>query len=325
MIIGLLFCLVFVSFQANSWGFYAHKRINHQAIFILPPPLIGFYKQHLAYITAHAIDPDQRRYVNPEEAPRHYIDIDVFGDSAIYTMPHYWKDAVAKFTEDTLKAYGIVPWYVQLMKYRLTQAFRERDVEEILKLSADMGHYVADANVPLHTTENYDGQMTGQKGIHGLWESRIPELYGKDFDLWTGRAFYLVSPKEAIWAAVTQAHEAVDSVLSIEKNLLEHFPGDKIYSRELRNGKSTQVYSRHFCKVYQRKMHGMVQRQMRRAISLVASFWYTCWVDAGQPTLASATTQISKEDSAPAPNPQQKGILPEEQNKKRQPKGASHD
>jgi hypothetical protein len=164
--------------KAEAWGFYGHKRINRMAVFTLPPEMIGFYKKHIEYITEHAVDPDKRRYSIPEEAPRHYIDIDHYGPSAFDSMPKFWKKAVAKYSEDTLNAYGIVPWWIDVMTYRLADAFRQGDVDRILRLSAELGHYVGDAHVPLHTTENYNGQLTNQHGIHGFWESRVPEVYG---------------------------------------------------------------------------------------------------------------------------------------------------
>src|ERR1043165_5539418 len=89
---------------AYSWGFFGHQKINRMAVFTLPEGMIGFYKQHIEYISAHAVDPDKRRYANADEAPRHYIDIDHYGEHAFDSVPHWWKKAVARYTEDTLKA-----------------------------------------------------------------------------------------------------------------------------------------------------------------------------------------------------------------------------
>src|SRR3954467_7166754 len=94
---------------AYGWGFWAHKRINRMACFTLPPQLFNFYKNHIDFITAHAVDPDRRRYADPEEAPRHFIDIDHYGSNPFDSIPKYWKDAVAKYSEDSLNKYGIVP------------------------------------------------------------------------------------------------------------------------------------------------------------------------------------------------------------------------
>jgi hypothetical protein len=116
--------------------------------FLLPPEMITFYKNNIDFITEHAVDPDKRRYASPDEAPRHYIDLDHYCTLPCNEVPMRWDSAVAKFSEDTLKAYGIVPWHLQFMMYRLTNAFRERDKMKILRLSADIGHYIGDANVP---------------------------------------------------------------------------------------------------------------------------------------------------------------------------------
>ncbi len=255
--------------------------------------MISFYKKHIDLITENAVNPDRRRYAVEYEAARHYIDIDHYGDSALYTMPKYWLEAVEKYTEDTLNAYGIVPWHINLMKYNLTRAFRENDLEKILRLSAEIGHYIADANVPLHTTENYNGQLTGQHGIHGFWESRLPELFSRNYDLLIGQAEYVSALQEVAWSAVTNAHSALDSVLHFESELAKKFSSDKKYSYEERGASFVKVYSKEFSKQYHRKLDGMVERRMRVAIKMVADFWFTCWVDAGQPDLTSNENESS--------------------------------
>lgn len=279
----LLVCLL--PFEASAWGFFAHKRINRLAVFTLPPEMLHFYKYHIDYLTENAVNPDKRRYAVREEAARHYIDADVYGDSALYKLPRFWKDAVAMYSEDTLQAYGIVPWHIQRMKFELTEAFKQLDARRILRLSADLGHYIADANVPLHTTSNYNGQLTGQNGIHGFWESRLPELFADTYDFFVGPATYLYSPHQTAWGAVLGANQALDSVLRFERELTQQFPADKKYSFEERNGVTVKVYSQAFSKAYSAKLNGQVERQMRASIKMVGNFWYTCWVDAGQPNL----------------------------------------
>lgn len=268
-----------------GWGFFGHQKINRIAVFILPEEMVGFYKGHIQYITEKAVNPDKRRYVIKEEAARHYIDLDVYGDSALYKLPRYWNEAVAKYTEDTLQAYGIVPWHINRVKFQLTQAFLEKDRERILKYSADLGHYIADAHVPLHTTQNYNGQMTNQIGIHGFWESRLPELFFNYYDLFTGQATYIRNTQMEAWKAVESAHLALDSVLNIERELTNDWDSNKKFSFEERGNTTIRVYSYEFSKEYHLRMNGMVERQMRRAIKMTADFWFTSWVDGGQPDL----------------------------------------
>jgi len=262
------------------------------AVFTLPPEMFGFFKEHIEYITDHAVDPDKRRYAVEGEAQRHYIDIDHYaqnGQNPFENVPRKWEDAIAKFTEDTLQAYGIVPWHIQVMKLRLQKAFESRNVDLILKYSSEIGHYIGDAHVPLHTTENYNGQLTGQRGIHGLWESRIVELDAEEYDYFVGKGRYITGILDFAWDAVQASNRAVDSVLSIEKELTLEFPSDQKYTYEQRGTTIVQVYSKAFCDAYSERMNGMVERRMREAIIAVGSIWYTAWVDAGQPDLSSLT------------------------------------
>ncbi|MBK9148617.1 MAG: S1/P1 Nuclease [Flavobacteriales bacterium] len=273
---------------ADAWGFYGHKRINRMACFTLPPDLFPFFKRHVDFISDHAVDPDRRRYAVTGEAERHYIDIDHYAKDShdpFIAMPRKWKDAVAKYSEDTLKAYGIVPWHIEVMHYRLVGAFQRGDVDRILRYAADIGHYIGDAHVPLHTTENYNGQLTNQHGIHAFWESRIPELSAENYDHFVGRAEYVKDPLGAAWQAVHDSHMLLDSVLGIEKRLSQQFPDDRKYVFEDRGRGGMRLYSRDYANAYEDAMMGMVERRMNASIAAVGSFWYTAWVDAGQPDL----------------------------------------
>ena len=300
----LSFC-VFISLSVNqipkkvSWGFFGHKKINRISIFTLPDEMFGFYKEHIEYITEHAVDPDKRRYAVDGEAPCHYIDLDHFyhkGEDPYTVMPKKWKDAVAKFSEDTLQAYGIVPWHIQRMKYRLQKAFERKNVDLILKYSADIGHYIGDAHVPLHTTENYNGHMTNQKGIHGLWESRLVEINSTNYDYFVGKATYVDDVLDFAWKAVKGSHNALDSVFKMEIESTKEIPGNLKYSYERRGNVTTKVYSKEFCDLYHSKMNGMVERRMKRAIISIGSIWYTAWVDAGQPDLRALQYSKPSED-----------------------------
>ena len=127
--------------DAQAWGFYGHRRINRMAVFTLPPAMFGFYKRHIDYVTDHATDPDSRRYAVAAEGPRHFIDIDHYvkpGEDPFQVVPRKWETAVQKFTEDTLQAYGIVPWYIPVMYGRLVNAFKRGSVDLILYYSAEI-------------------------------------------------------------------------------------------------------------------------------------------------------------------------------------------
>jgi hypothetical protein len=296
-----------ISVIFSSWGFFAHKTINHLAVFTLPEPLIGFYKQNIDFITEQATAPDKRRYSDPNEASRHYIDLDHYEQALpLDTIPILWMEASQKFSEDTLKAYGILPWHVNWKIKELTQAFKDNDKKRVLRLSADLGHYLADAHVPLHASENYDGQMTGQKGIHAFWESRLPELFYTDYDFFVGRAEYLDSPFYDVWKAVKESFNARDSVLGFERELSAKFPEDKKYALGQKGTATQKVYSEEYSKAYEVMLNGMVERRLRASIKLVGSIWYTCWVNAGQPSLEGMS-------NSPLTTEQQQQLKEEEQ------------
>src|SRR4051794_38515860 len=119
---GLVFICICFSHQSFCWGFYCHKLVNYYAVFLLPPEMMTLYKKHIQYLNDHAVDPDKRRYAVKEEAARHYIDMDHYGKYPFNSLPRTWIEATKKYSEDSLKAYGIVPWHIQIMLARLTKA-----------------------------------------------------------------------------------------------------------------------------------------------------------------------------------------------------------
>lgn len=194
---------------------------------------------------------------------------------------------VAAFYLDRLSEHGILPWNLQRYQRNLTEAFRTRDARRILRLTADIGHYIGDAHVPLHTCSNYNGQKTNQHGIHGFWESRIPELFADErYDYFVGKPEYIEQTESWFWQAAFDSNKLVDSVLSIERALRQSFPADRQMCPDMRNGVMNVHPCREFASAYQDAMNGMVERRMRDAIHAVSSAWFTAWVDAGQPDLS---------------------------------------
>ena len=156
----------------------------------------------------------------------------------------------------------------------------------ILKTAAELGHYIADAHVPLHVCSNHNGQLTHQEGIHAFWESRVPELFAEtDWDFFIGKAVYITNLPQFIWDRVLESAAASDTVLKCEKEISDHFRPDQKYAFEERKGKLVKQYSKAYASLYENKLDHMVERRMRQSIFAVASCWYTAWVNAGQPRL----------------------------------------
>ncbi len=284
--IMLLVSVLLISGEVYCWGFYAHEKINAYAVYLLPPEMLVFYKPSQAYLSSHATDPDKRRYVLKTEGPRHFIDLDRYGTYPYTELPRSWEAASKKFGEDSLELHGILPWRIQQVLAMLTAAFRENNRSSILKLSADLGHYIGDAHVPLHTSSNHNGQQTNQHGIHGFWESRLPELLEeKEWDFFLGKAGYIAQPSEHTWGILLESARAVDSVLGVEAALSASVPADQKYAYEWRKQVLVKQYSAAFSIRYNELLHGMVERRMRQSVKAVADYWYTAWVNAGQPSL----------------------------------------
>jgi hypothetical protein len=282
----LLFLSAFLLIvTCSSWGFFAHYRINRLAVFTLPKGMAGFYKANIQFITEHAVSADKRRYVDSTEASRHFLDADHYGKNPFSAIPQNWDDAVKKYSADTLDKYGTVPWTIEYNYYRLVKAFKAHDTTAILNVSANLGHYIADAHVPLHLTLNYNGQLTNQIGIHALWESRIPELFGNHYNYYIGRARYIDNPLAEAFKICRSSFKSVDSVLRFERMLNKSFPAVKKYEMVKHGNRKVQDYSASYSKAYQNMLNHMVERRMRSAILAVGSYWYSAWVDAGQPDL----------------------------------------
>jgi hypothetical protein len=356
-----------------TWGFFAHKRINRLAVLTLPPEMMVFFKKNIDFVSDHAVDPDMRRYASKQEGPRHFIDLDMYGQPPFDALPRQWLDALVLHTDiwvvsttgdtvqllgdkepvpeeaapqyrkwfarhimphvydddtslpiDSLNAFlaangivrerpaaaffterltehGILPWNLQRFQRNLTEAFRQRDGRRILKLSAEIGHYIGDAHVPLHTCSNYNGQKTNQHGIHGFWESRIPELFADEtYDYFVGKPEYINRTDDWFWQTAFDSHSMVDSVLTFEKMLRHSFPADRQMCPDTRLGVVGLMPCREFASAYQNALDGMVERRMRAAIHAVSSAWFTAWVDAGQPDLSNLSVEAAGQEEMEA-------------------------
>lgn len=293
----IIFAFILVLFftEAYSFGFFAHRKINRMAVFALPPEMFSFYKKHIEYLSEHAIDPDKRSRSVEGEDKKHYIDIENFGNNPFDSIPFLWKGAVAKYTEDSLLKHGINPWWINKVLFSLTEAFKSEDFDRILYLSANIGHYVADACTPLHTTKFYDGKSYDQKGIHAFWETRIPELNADSYNYMVGRAEYLDKPYNYYWQLVRQSHEAVDTIFSIYEQLDKSFTEDIKYVYEERGNTIKKLFSREYVKEFDKLSRNMVEKRMQTAVKAVACTWLTAWVNAGQPDLSRLENkEISK-------------------------------
>ncbi|WP_281322104.1 zinc dependent phospholipase C family protein [Flavobacterium aestivum] len=286
----LTFSAIGIAFITLSWGIFGHEHINNAAVMALPKPLQTFFYNHIDFITQESTVPDLRKYTLRDKAenPRHFMDMENFG--AVDSIPLPFEDVKKKYDEKFLSNNGILPWYIQETMTKLTKAFKDKRKTEILFLAADLAHYIGDAHMPLHTSANHDGQLTDQKGIHSMWESRIPEMFGKNYNFYTGEAKYVDNVEKATWDIIKDTHSQVQPLLAIDKKLRATFTPDTMYDKDekgniAKNKFGDLIYSKEYVTQFHTALNGMVESQMRKAIVATTNFWFTAWVKAGKPNL----------------------------------------
>jgi hypothetical protein len=282
----------------SSWGFLVHRTIHQLAVYQLPAEMSGFFHSNMPKLVYDAPRPDTRRNTDSTEAPKHFIDLEPFNEKPAYHLPHDFDKAIAKYSLDTLTKYGYVPYQIIVVKDQLTRAFKMQNKDSILFYAADLGHYIGDANVPLHTTLNYDGQLTNQQGLHSLWESMIPELEMEQYNLNSGhKVRYLRNPIKDVFRAIKRAHELLPSMFAKEVETTLLFTDSTKYRYQMRNGRQSRSYTTAFAKAYAEKLKPTINQQLLHSADMIADFWYTAWVDAGKPNLAAITNWSSEKQA----------------------------
>lgn len=292
--ISFIFILIIGTISiALAWGRWGHKHISRAAVFALPPEMRVFFYNHIDFITEGAVVPDLRRSLinDKNEPPRHFIDIEDFGNIPLSSFPKTTQEAYEKYDSAFLNKTGYLPWYIQNLTDKLTYAFKKRDKSEILFLATDLSHYIADAHQPLHTSSNYNGQKTNQKGVHSLWESTLPQMFGSVYNFNTPPAKYISDIPAETWKIIAQSHSQVDTLLAAERKVRNNFTIDNMYKKDS-NGKlvmfyNSPVFSDEYARQFNEALGGMIEHQLRLSITDVANFWYTAWVNAGKPNLTS--------------------------------------
>lgn len=293
----LLLAAIFIGFLTLSWGIVGHERINKAAVMALPKPLQVFFYNHIGFITQSSTVPDLRKYILKDKAenPRHYFDMENFG--SVDSFPKTMDEAKKKYDEKFLSKNGTLPWHIQDMMKKLTEAFKNKRKSEILFIAADLGHYIADAHMPLHTSDNHDGQLTDQKGIHSLWESRLPELFVKDYKFTVAPVHYYEDVDKATWNLIMNTHSLVPQLLAADKGLRTSLSEDQIFVTDsdgnvIKNKYNNMKYSNEYAGRFHTSLNGMVESQMKKAVTATASFWYTAWVNAGKPDLSNLDAEV---------------------------------
>ena len=274
--------LILAPAPARAWGFAVHHYIAQNYSKHLPAYIDGL-KAYDGIVDAHVTDPDTRRPTTPGEEFRHYIDIDAYPEFLAGAMPHDRAVLEARYGAQTVLQIGIVPWAVVEVVGTLAQQFQAGQWSAAALTIADLCHYVGDATQPLHCTQNYNGQLTGNTGIHSRYESTMMSSHIGDLSTPVMPFAEYASPVDAMFGIVSGSWDEVDAVLQADNTAKAASGGsfNSVYYASLWN--STQ---------------GFTRTRIDSATVATASFVYRAWVDAGRPPVPGSTAGVEP----PAPS-----------------------
>ncbi len=262
--------LVIISNQlVYGWGSTGHKIINRKAVMHLPSDMNSFKADSLFY-EAHASDADNRKISSDTslfaEGPRHYLDIDDYPNFKY--MTRNLDSLIMLYGWQRVKGNGTNPWFVKWFMDSLTAQLTRNDLAKVKQTASDIGHYVGDGHQPLHCTLNYDGQLTGNTGIHSRYESTMLNSYQAQINIKADSIYYIASPIDYIFEYIIHSNSLVDSII-IADNYAKSVSG---YS-----GLGTAPAS-YYAALWQ-KTERLTKDQLQRSTTALASIWYTAWVN----------------------------------------------
>jgi hypothetical protein len=277
--VALPFAALFaVPAPAQAWGFEVHRLVNERAAGTLPGLLGELFEGNAAYLRAHSVDPDLWKTDRPEEDRNHYLELDAFDDLREGAVPRSERAHLKRHGPEAAER-GRLPWRVGEVFGELVGAFRARDERRVLERAAVLGHYVADAYVPLHAVVDYDGQLTGQAGLHARWETDLFLRFQRQLEpaVTPGEAEPLGEAVTAIFAVLRDSEARAADVLEADRDAagprdFVETPADDRYD--------DGYYSRLYASEGDR-----FAARLTAAAKMVGSLWLTAWQEAGRPKL----------------------------------------
>lgn len=259
--------------SADAWGFEVHRFIMARAIPLLPAEIRPFFEKFGATIVEHSIDPDLWRTAGWEEEPaRHFLDMDAYGPYPFKDLPHDYDEAVKLRGEAFVIKNGLLPWRTREVHSKLVEAFTQQSPyarENIKFFASIVAHYGADGHVPFHAAVNYDGQLTGQRGIHSRFETELFERYKDVLTIGPKPAGPVPDARAFMFATLTDSFPHVQAILDADKAAVE---GREFYDDE--------YFTKFFTAV-----RPILERRLSDSITGVAALITAAWVDAGKPAL----------------------------------------
>jgi hypothetical protein len=273
VLIGVPVVLLVLPAAAGAWGDRTHAAVNRLAVETLPTAAAAFYRPHLEELARRSVEPDSVMRAREGEAEkiRHFIDLDAYMPAPFTGFPRRYDEAVRRYGRRRVERRGVLPWVIVRFTNQLQDAIRDRDVPRAVREAAYLGHYVADAYQPLHLTENYDGQLSGARGVHKRFEDGLVdehvERYESDVRRRLRPAAVPADIREAVFSAMIRSYVEVGPLLEADAA-----------ARAVARPPAPAYYA-----MLDERTAPMVEHQLAAAVSMLGSLWLAAWQEAGRP------------------------------------------
>lgn len=204
-----------------AWGTAGHIWIVNEALQLLPDTEAQYMKKYYRrYIYYHVMEPDLRKEQDENEGPKHFFDLEDYVRSGLRVQDWPWDRAAARqrVGEANYADYGQGPWELAETKEQLLAALRARNWMQARVLFADLSHYVGDLNQPLHCTKNFNGQITGNRGVHMRFEKDLLQRYGRKVPPASGTPRLISDPLRFNFAMIKASNARVSAVMIADGN-----------------------------------------------------------------------------------------------------------
>ena len=252
-----------------SWGDKGHRAIVTLSLTTLPPGARAWYRGQEAFLRNHASDPDHWKQ-DRKEGPRHFLDCEAYGGPA--DVPHD-QDAARTQLGAAFYRNGTVPWIIQDRWRDLVAAFRSGDPERVAFATSILSHYVADLHVPLHATADFDGQATGQRGVHSRWETGLVGRFVQEDTLTAPLATADVHILDRPWDWLAASYALVPRLLADDRI------ADRTSPTEARGVRRGPAYWR----IFWADQGPTVKGQLEHAAAHLGDAVLSAWIAAGNP------------------------------------------
>lgn len=265
--------------RADAWGFAGHRLIMARAIDLLPAPLKPFFETLRDEVVVRAVDPDLWRSVGWEDDPNHFVDFGMpeFGPFPFAGLPRERDRALEKFGVRVMDRAGYLPWREAEMFGNLRRAFEgfknqaPYAVTDVVLFAPVASHYIQDAHQPFHGSNNYDGQLTGNHGIHARFERDLLERFQSRLVLRPAPPTAIVNPRDFAFDTLLVSYQAVDPILKADTAAAA---GKEFYDDD--------YYEKFFAAV-----KPIVETRLSDAITATAGVIIGAWEAAGRPALTT--------------------------------------